>query len=186
VRGPIIPYNPLLKERAQILRQNMTRAEVLLWTKLKAKQMCGYDFDRQRPLDEYIVDFYCKELHLAIEIDGWSHALKGARDVARQNRLESLGVRFLRFTEQEVVADLQSVTDQIEMWIHQQTEREPTPNPSEGGEQVVIPKLGSTGKPTLGPSRGGEQRARKPTPEPSNGGERTTRRPTPDPSEGGE
>ncbi len=97
--------------------------------------MCGYDFDRQRPLDEYIVDFYCKELRLAIEIDGWSHALKGARDVERQRRLEGLGVWFLRFTEQEVVADLQSVADQIEMWIQQQTGRKPTPNPSGGGER---------------------------------------------------
>jgi very-short-patch-repair endonuclease len=152
MRHLVIPDNPGLKERARALRKNMTRAEVLLWTKLKGKQMCGYDFDRQRPLDEYIVDFYCKELHLAIEIDGWSHALKGARDVARQRRLESLGVRFLRFTEQEVVADLQSVTDQIEMWIRQQATGEPTPNPSTGGERIKR-------KPTPGPSKGGEQMA---------------------------
>jgi very-short-patch-repair endonuclease len=136
MRHRIIPYNPGLKERARTLRKNMTRAEVLLWMKLKGKQMCGYDFDRQRPLDEYIVDFYCKELRLAIEIDGWSHALKGARDVARQKRLGSLGVRFLRFTEQEVMADSQSVTDQIEMWIQQQTARQPTPRPSAGGERT--------------------------------------------------
>ncbi|MGD0652036.1 MAG: endonuclease domain-containing protein [Verrucomicrobiia bacterium] len=143
MRHRIIPYNPGLKERARTLRKNMTRAEVLLWMKLKGKQMCGYDLDRQRPLDEYIVDFYCKELRLAIEIDGWSHALKGARDVARQKRLESLGVRFLRFTEQEVVADSQSVTDQIEMWIQQQTARQPlpatggqAPRPSTGGERT--------------------------------------------------
>jgi very-short-patch-repair endonuclease len=143
MRHRIIPYNPGLKERARTLRKNMTRAEVLLWMKLKGKQMCGYDLDRQRPLDEYIVDFYCKELRLAIEIDGWSHALKGARDVARQKRLESLGVRFLRFTEQEVVADSQSVTDQIEMWIQQQTARQPlpaiggqAPRSSTGGERT--------------------------------------------------
>jgi very-short-patch-repair endonuclease len=137
MRHRIISYNPGLKERARALRKSMTRAEALLWTKLSRKQICGYDFDRQRPLDEYIADFYCKELRLAIEIDGWSHAVKGARDVARQKRLESLGIRFLRFTEQEVVADLQSVTDQIEMWIQQQTARKPTPAPSEGGEQTA-------------------------------------------------
>lgn len=136
MRRPITPYNLGLKDRARALRKNMTRAEVLLWTKLKGKQMCGYDFDRQRPLDQYIVDFYCKELCLAIEIDGWSHALKGARDVARQKRLDSLGVQFLRFTEQEVVAGLQSVADQIEMWIRQQTNGEPTPDPSRGGEPI--------------------------------------------------
>jgi very-short-patch-repair endonuclease len=146
----IISYNPSLRERARILRKNLTRAEVLLWTKLKGKQMCGYDFDRQRPLDEYIVDFYCKDLRLAIEVDGWSHALKGARDVARQKRLESLGVRFLRFTEKEVVAGLQSVTDQIEMWIQQQKAGQPTPDPSRGGEQMAEELAPS-------PSKGGDQ-----------------------------
>jgi very-short-patch-repair endonuclease len=146
----IIPYNPRLKERARALRKNMTRAEALLWTRPKGKQMYGCDFDRQRPLDEYIVDFYCKKLYLAIEVDGWSHALKGVHDVARQKRLESLGVRFLRFTEQEVVADLQLVTDQIEMWIQQQKSKQPTPGPSGGGEQVA-------GEPTPNPSVGGEQ-----------------------------
>jgi very-short-patch-repair endonuclease len=115
------------------LRKNMTHAEVLLWTKLGRKQMLGYDFDRQRPIAEYIVDFYCKTLRLAIEIDGWSHALKARRDVARQRRLEQLGVKFLRFTEKEVVRDVQAVADQIEMWIRKATA--PTPTPSRGGEQ---------------------------------------------------
>ena len=130
----IIPYNSILRERARASRKNMTRGEVLLWTKLSRKQMCGYDFDRQRPIDDYIVDFYCKELLLAIEVDGWSHAVKGANDVARQKRLESLGIGFLRFTERDVVADLQSVADQIEMWVQRETARKPTPGPSEGGE----------------------------------------------------
>ena len=153
MRHPTIAYNPGLKDRARALRKNMTRAEVLLWTKLKGKQMCGYDFDRQRPLDEYIVDFYCKELRLAIEIDGWSHAVKGVRDVARQKRLEGLGVRFLRFTEQEVVAGLQPVADQIETWIQPQRAGEPTPDPSGGGERT-------TGKPTPSLATGGEQATR--------------------------
>jgi very-short-patch-repair endonuclease len=136
MRHLVIPYNPLLKERARILRRNMTHGEALLWTKLCRKQMCGFDFDRQRPIDEYIVDFYCNELRLAIEVDGWSHAVKGARDVARQKRLESLGVQFLRFTEQEVVSDLQSVADRIELWVRRQMTWKPTPSPSKGGEQM--------------------------------------------------
>ena len=157
MRHPIIAYNPVLKERAGALRKNMTRAEVLLWTKLKGKQIRGYDFDRQRPLDQYIVDFYCKELCLAIEIDGWSHAVKEVRDVTRQKRLENLGVRFLRFTEQEVVAGLQSVADQIEMWICRETMREPTPGPSKGGEPTERKPLPATGGQTHSPSGGGEQ-----------------------------
>ena len=127
---PIIPYNPHLKERARQLRKNMTRGEVTLWKYLKGKQMCGYDFDRQRPIDQFIVDFYCKKLMLAIEIDGYSHDSQEAqeRDRERQARLESLGVRFLRFREDEVCKHTEGVLMVIENWIRDQTE--PTPNPS--------------------------------------------------------
>jgi very-short-patch-repair endonuclease len=158
MRHSIIPYNSILKERARILRKNMTRGEVLLWTKLSRKQMCGYDFDRQRPIDNYIVDFYCKDLRLAIEIDGWSHAVKGAVDVARQKLLEGLDIQFLRFTEQEVLADLQSVADQIEMWIQRETPGKPTPSPSRGGEQDGR-QASSRRRSVLGPARGGKQMA---------------------------
>ena len=61
MRRIILPYNPHLKERARQLRQQMTRTEVILWQHLQRKQLYGYDFDRQRPLDEYIVDFFCKD-----------------------------------------------------------------------------------------------------------------------------
>ncbi len=71
----IIPYNPNLKELARKLRNNSTKAEIILWLKLKGKQMYGYDFHRQKPLDNYIADFFCHELMLAIEVDGYSHEL---------------------------------------------------------------------------------------------------------------
>lgn len=121
MRRKIIPYNPKLKELAQQLRKNMTLAEVLLWNKLKQKQMLGHDFDRQRPIDEYIVDFYCKDLMLAIEIDGESHNLPEAdtKDQRRQKRLESLGVRFLRFTDWEVKKHMDAVLQRIENWIRE-------------------------------------------------------------------
>lgn len=61
MRRKIIPYLPHLKELAAKLRKNMTLPEVLLWHQLKQKQMEGQDFDRQRPIDQYIVDFYCKD-----------------------------------------------------------------------------------------------------------------------------
>ena len=66
VRRKIIPYNPKLKPLARALRKNMTLSEVLLWQELKGKNVMGYDFDRQRPIDNFIVDFYCKELQLAM------------------------------------------------------------------------------------------------------------------------
>lgn len=94
----------------------MTPAEVYLWKRLKRKQVFGYDFDRQRPINEYIVDFYCKSLRLVIEIDGSSHDYKGAyeKDVIRQEKLESLGVSFLRFGDQDVFQDIDNVILEIE------------------------------------------------------------------------
>ncbi len=119
MRHKIIPYQPHLKEVARKLRKNMTLSEALLWNKLKRKQMLGYDFDRQRPINRYVVDFYCKTLFLAIEIDGESHNLDGRdlKDARRQRRLESLGVRFLRFQSREVVEDMDSVLLRIEAWL---------------------------------------------------------------------
>jgi very-short-patch-repair endonuclease len=118
-RREIIGYERYLKELARKLRQNMTLGEVLLWQRLKRKQMRGYDFDRQRPIDRYIVDFYCKDLKLAIEIDGSSHDGEAAKvnDDIRQERLESLCVRFLRFTDTDVKRNMEMVVDSIELWI---------------------------------------------------------------------
>ncbi|EJF09782.1 hypothetical protein O71_13154 [Pontibacter sp. BAB1700] len=70
MKRDIIPYKPHLKELAKKLRRESTLSEVLLWNELKARKFLGLDFDRQKPLDNFIVDFYCKDLMLAIEIDG--------------------------------------------------------------------------------------------------------------------
>ena len=117
MKHTFIPYNPKLKTRARELRKNGTPAEVKLWGCLKKRQIADFDFDRQKPLDEYIVDFYCKELMLAIEIDGASHQNKEAYDKHRQKCLESFGVHFLRFQEREVVGNLEGVVAVIKNWI---------------------------------------------------------------------
>ena len=116
-----IPYQPHLKELARQLWKNMTPGEVILWQYLKHKQICGYDFDRQRPIDAYIVDFYCKSLMLVIEIDGSSHDSETARqsNYLRQTRLESLGVRFLKFREAQVYHQTPTVIQTIQTWITQ-------------------------------------------------------------------
>ena len=75
MKNKIITYNPKLKEYARQLRNNSTLSEVLLWQKIKNKAL-GVQFHRQVPLKEYIVDFYCQELMLAIENDGDSHLYK--------------------------------------------------------------------------------------------------------------
>jgi len=132
-RKQIISYNPNLKELARQLRKNSTLSEVLLWQYLKGKQMLGYDFDRQKPLDNYIVDFFCNELMLAIEIDGDTHNYKIERDIKRQKRLEASGIRFLRFTDKDVKENIEGVVMMIGEWIRRNGK--PTPAPLPRGEK---------------------------------------------------
>src|SRR5690349_4124309 len=100
----IYPYRSDLKDIARKLRNNSTLGEILLWNELKGNQLMGYDFHRQKPLLNYIVDFFCHELELAIEIDGDSHDFEEVyiNDCKRQAEIEALGIAFLRFTDEEV------------------------------------------------------------------------------------
>jgi len=113
------PYKPKLKEKAKQLRHNSTLAEVLLWQQLRNKQLMGFDFDRQKPIDNYIIDFFCDELKLAIEIDGASHINNDEKDLKRQNKIEQFSIRFLRFTDLEVKKNLQGVLHTIRGWIEE-------------------------------------------------------------------
>ena len=121
MRRKIIPYNPKLKEYARKLRKNSTFTEIMLWNYLKGKQMKGFDFDRQRPIDNYIVDFYCKDLQFAIEVDGESHYGNLKADKRREKRLNKLGVNVLRFDDMEIVYELDEVLKKIEQWIEENT-----------------------------------------------------------------
>jgi very-short-patch-repair endonuclease len=119
MKRKIIPYDPKLKVLAKKLRHNMTFSEVVLWNELKTGQMMEYDFDRQRPILKYIVDFYCKDVLLAIEIDGSTHDddVAAMKDEVRQKELEKLGVSFLRFNALDVVHDIINVLRTIENWL---------------------------------------------------------------------
>lgn len=121
MRRRIIPYEHKLTARARELRNNSTLSEILLWRALNGKQVRGFDFHRQKPIDKYIVDFYCPDLLLAIEIDGFSHLGKELYDDYRQRRLESLGVHFLRFPDSDVKTNLDGVVAAIEEWIDEHT-----------------------------------------------------------------
>src|SRR6266487_4169524 len=144
MRHQIIPYSQHLKERARELRKNMSLAEILLWKRLKGKQLCGYDFDCQRPLGRRIVDFYCKELKLAVDVDGSVHDFTRSKDEARQREIEALDVTLLGFWNYDVKNDIRSVLNNIEGWIRAEEQRrgwprreakhKPTPNPSGGRE----------------------------------------------------
>jgi very-short-patch-repair endonuclease len=126
-----LTYNPKLKELARQLRNNSTLSEILLWNYLKGKQMRGYDFHRQKPLDNYSVDFFCNELMLVIEIDGSSHNQIVEEDEIRQTKLESLGITFIRFDDMEVKKNINNVLRTIENWIDNFEEH--TPGPSQEG-----------------------------------------------------
>jgi very-short-patch-repair endonuclease len=117
MRRKFLKYNPALKEKARELRNNSTNTEIILWRFLKGKQLLGYDFHRQKPIDEFIVDFFCNELMLAIEIDGVSHIGNEDYDKERQSKLEKLGVMFLRFKDDDVFYNCDFVMKEIEKWV---------------------------------------------------------------------
>ena len=102
------------KKRKELRRQ-MPKAEVLLWIQLKGKKMQGHKFRRQYGVGPYVLDFYCPELKLAIEIDGDSHFQAGAEeyDRDRQALIEKLGIRFLRFTNSDVYESLNGVLEKV-------------------------------------------------------------------------
>ena len=114
-----LPYNRFLKEFSRELRSHSALSEILLWQKLRASQFRGYAFNRQKPLGNYIVDFYCKKLNLVIEIDGDSHFdhLSMIEDKERQKILEELGVVFMRFTDLEVKKSMTWVLAELNAFI---------------------------------------------------------------------
>lgn len=98
-----------------MLRSKMPEAEVILWSKLQKKQQLGYKFHRQYSIINFVVDFYCPKLKLAIEVDGKSHLTKSAKeyDILRQENIELANIEFLRFTNEEVYKDLKYVIREI-------------------------------------------------------------------------
>jgi very-short-patch-repair endonuclease len=132
----MLHYDPKLKRRSRELRKNSTLAEVLVWNQLKRRKMLGFAFLRQRPIHQYIVDFYCPRLKLVIEIDGDSHRTKFRGDQSRQKRLEDLGLSVLRFHDREVKHDMGNVLRRIQNWIEQRVKQShqghPPAPPSKG------------------------------------------------------
>jgi very-short-patch-repair endonuclease len=101
-----LPYNPALKERAKALRRAGNISEVLLWNELKNKQFSGVDFDRQKIIGNFIVDFYCAEKQIVIEIDGSSHNDKVEYDTVRNAFLEGLDLTVIHFLDSDIKINL--------------------------------------------------------------------------------
>ncbi len=104
------------KEKRKKLRQNQTNAEELVWRFLRNKQMLGYKFKRQYSVDHFVIDFYCSELKLAVEVDGESHNNPEQRkyDSKRQKYLEKFNIKFVRIKDEDLLGNPNEAFKKIE------------------------------------------------------------------------
>ena len=110
-----LPYNPRLKTFSRSMRGFGEKSEAMLWKRLKAKQT-GFAFNRQKPILNFIADFYCKELNLVVEIDGVSHFSHEAyeKDQERDRQMQVIGLEIIRVIDGDVRKDADAVAAFIE------------------------------------------------------------------------
>ncbi|RGD91682.1 endonuclease domain-containing protein [Acinetobacter sp. SWAC57] len=118
------PYNNNLKQPSRDLRNNMTDAEQLLWQRIRRKQILGLQFYRQKPILNFIVDFYCPSVSLVIECDGGQHyTAEGLEaDRVRDEALAELGLTVLRFDNRQVLTEIDAVVEKIYCVVEQRLE----------------------------------------------------------------
>lgn len=104
----------VIKEAARQLRKELTPSEHLLWSALRDRQLAGRKFRRQHPVGRFVLDFYCHEERLAVELDGKVHQMRRHADQERQDILESMGIRFLRLAAELIENDLPAALAIIE------------------------------------------------------------------------
>ena len=111
----MLNYNKELKQYSRRLRQEMTDAEKKLWSELRGRQLRGYQFYRQKPIGNFIVDFYCPKAKLVIELDGGQHysEQEQAEDRQRDDFLQSAGLRVLRFSDRDVFENMSGLIEKI-------------------------------------------------------------------------
>lgn len=154
--GGVLPYNKNLTERARENRKNPTKAESKIWNEvLRMRQFADYKFLRQKPIDNFIVDFYCSELRLVIEIDGDSHAKTVEYDAERTKVLQALGLTVVRYTNVDVIRNIQGVYVDLIEKIEKLTPLAPL---DRGGLKTPSPVKGRAGEGLVGPGIGGGRR----------------------------
>ncbi|MGR0304965.1 endonuclease domain-containing protein [Acinetobacter beijerinckii] len=118
------PYNKNLKPPARDLRSNMTDAEQLLWNRIRCKQILGLQVYRQKPILNFIVDFYCPKANLVIECDGGQHYTEQGiqADLNRDYALNELGLLTLRFSNHQVLTEIDAVVEHIYCVVEQRLE----------------------------------------------------------------
>jgi very-short-patch-repair endonuclease len=111
----MLSYNKKLKRHSRELRGNMTDAERLVWSRIRRKQLKGYQFYRQKVIGNYIVDFYCPKANLIIELDGGQHYTDEGmkKDKNRDDYMTSVGLRVLRFSDRDVFKNLNGLIEKI-------------------------------------------------------------------------
>jgi very-short-patch-repair endonuclease len=119
----MLKYNPQLKTRARSLRTNLTDAEQCLWNRLRRKQILGIQFYRQKPIGNYIVDFYAPTARLVVELDGSHHfdRAQARHDKQRTEFLEQQGLMVLRFDDRQVLMETESVVEEIFRTVSRKT-----------------------------------------------------------------
>jgi very-short-patch-repair endonuclease len=95
------------------MRRNPTLAERELWERLRKKQLLGFKFRRQHSIERFIVDFYCRQARLVVEVDGPIHDYTAEEDAIRQEFIEFQGLRVLRFTNEQVLGETEGVLEEI-------------------------------------------------------------------------
>ena len=111
-------YNKNLKENARKLRNSSTKAEIILWNKLlKKRQLRGYQFLRQRPIHNFIVDFFSKDLKLVIEVDGEIHRVQKQKDRKREEQIKNLGYTVIRFSNEDILYGFINVIRTLENFV---------------------------------------------------------------------
>jgi len=108
-------------EKRKTLRNNMTKAEAILWGEIKNRKILGFKFRRQFGIGAYVVDFYCTELKLAIEVDGVTHQTveELEYDRSREDEIRPLNIQFIRFTNTEIYETLEYVIESLKKKIEE-------------------------------------------------------------------
>jgi very-short-patch-repair endonuclease len=127
-----------VQQRANQLRQSLTPAERILWDRLRDRRLSGLKFRRQHPIGAFIVDFYCPAARLAIEIDGGIHLEQVEADALRTQELEAQGYQILRFTNNQVASDLESLLAAIQSACHSRTPLPPAGSEADRWAEIEI------------------------------------------------
>jgi very-short-patch-repair endonuclease len=122
---------------ARHLRRNQTDAERLLWFRLRDRRLGGWKFRRQFPIDRFVVDFFCADAHLIIELDGGQHGARTEADAQRTKILEAMGYLVRRYWNNEVTQNLDGVLEEINAALERRSPEPPHPHPLPSGEREL-------------------------------------------------